>query len=125
MQNTAYIDINAQFRLSLAVPKSPRRRLHLRRSGRDLIAHHKKWSTRLSPSEFRLLLCLVAKYPLYADLVAIYDAVYGDDDDGGPDDLKNVVRAFVNRVRVKMAGSGWRILNAYGGMYRLEVDTAE
>lgn len=74
---------------------------------------------KLTPKERVLFSTIARRRGDETTLSAIFDALWGDDPNGGPDHAENVIRQFVMRSRAKLAPFGFGIETVHGIGYRL------
>lgn len=68
-----------------------------------------------SSQQRSILEILIGAYPRKVRGPSLIDALYADDPNGGADNARTVVSVQMNRLRKRMAGSGWTIPKLGGG----------
>ncbi len=70
---------------------------------------------RLEPQLRKIVDLLAAAYPRAVLVNAIFDSLYGEDPQGGPDNPGNAVKGRVSRLRKRLSPYGWTISHANCG----------
>lgn len=69
----------------------------------------------LTEQERRAVRLLIQTYPRPASRESLIDALWGDDPEGGPDDIAPRLRVVLHHIRRKIAAMGWMIPDARKG----------
>lgn len=78
-------------------------------------------SFRASFKQRQLLVLLAANLGRIVTMPEIVDALYGDDPNGGPDDIGRTIGVMVDALRIAGPGLGFKITNEHSRGYRLEL----
>ena len=79
----------------------------------------------LTPSQREILQIIVKSHPRPVSTDAMIDLIYGDDPEGGPPFVRNVIAQQISRIRPVVRKYGWMIPTSRSGqgragLYRLE-----
>lgn len=66
-------------------------------------------------SKQRLVAALVGAYPRAVPMERLIHALYGDDEEGGPDDAESAIRSMCLQLRKALRPFGWTIPKAHPG----------
>lgn len=70
---------------------------------------------RLEPQMRKIVTALAKAYPRSVSVPAIFDVLYGDDPNGGPDDPRSVVAVRICKLRTQIEKYGWTVPTNKGG----------
>lgn len=87
--------------------------------GRQMHDFAKLPVTDLTNRELLLLEALVSSGERFQTYRGIAETMYADDPQGGPLDVRGVIRVVVHKLRSKLQASGWIIESRHGQGYRL------
>lgn len=68
----------------------------------------------LSPAKFRFLMILLANFGRLVTYEDIFDGMWGDQEDGGPEYAKRIMDQYMTALRRRMVGSGLEIGTIFG-----------
>ena len=74
----------------------------------------------LSPTQRAMIAALLHGQPKPVPTAHLVDVVYGDRDDGGPDNAEHIVRVQIYQIRTKLAHLGIKI-ETVGGCNRWSI----
>lgn len=69
----------------------------------------------LTATKRRMVDALAHAYPRDVSMIALVEACYFDDIDGGPDNPHGVIRTYVSHLRRELQRFGWTIPNSKSG----------